>query len=160
MPLKVTCGLSRKVGVPDYGSLGANCQVEFELDGLLLQTDVAAFHRQVKNAYVACAQAVSDELARHQEASPAQCDTESPQSSRRSSNGNGHRASQKQLDYASQLAREIPQLGMRRLEELANKLHSRPLADLSSFEASSLIDTLKAIKEGRVDADAALNGPP
>jgi len=149
--------------MPDYGSLGASCHVEFELDATLLQTDLDAFQRNVKNAYVACSQAVSDELARHREVGPEQHRDEPSRSasqSRPNRNGNGHRASQKQLDYASQLARQIPEVGVRRLESLAQRLHGRPVADLSSLEVSRLIDTLKSIKEGRLDADAALNGSP
>ncbi len=47
---------------------------------------------------------------------------------------------------------------MHRLEERASKMFGKPLADLSSLDASSLIDTLKAIKEGRVALDTALSG--
>ena len=47
---------------------------------------------------------------------------------------------------------------MHRLEERASKMFGKPLADLSSLDASSLIDTLKAIKEGRVALEEALNG--
>ena len=32
MPLKLNVGVSRKVGLPDYGSVGASCNVEVELD--------------------------------------------------------------------------------------------------------------------------------
>jgi hypothetical protein len=49
-------------------------------------------------------------------------------------------------------------VGIRRLESLAQRVCNKPIAELSSFDASSLIDTLKAIKEGKRDAEAALSG--
>jgi hypothetical protein len=62
------------------------------------------------------------------------------------------------LDYIQQLARQIRGLGVRRLETLANRMFSKPMANISSFEASSLIDTLKAIKTGGMNLDNAHNG--
>src|SRR5687768_15882799 len=70
MPLTVNVGLSKKIGLPDYGSLGASCYVEYEADASLLNTDLEGFHRQVKNAFIACKHAVQDELHRHQSADP------------------------------------------------------------------------------------------
>ena len=39
MPLKLNVGLSRKVGLPGYGSLGASCSLEGELPSMMLTGD-------------------------------------------------------------------------------------------------------------------------
>ena len=166
MPLKLSVGLSRKVGLPDYGSLGASCQVEFELDSSLLQRDLAGFQRHVRDAYIACGQAVNDELARqrasgleHVQTPMKQSATPTADASSGNGNGNGnHHASQKPLDYVQQLARQIRGLGVRRLDDLAQRMFNKPLVAASSLEASSLIDTLKAIKAGELNLEEVLDG--
>jgi len=65
MPLKLTVGLSKKVGLPNYGSLGATCGLEIELASSALHADPEGFGRQVRDAFAACAQAVQEELDRH-----------------------------------------------------------------------------------------------
>jgi hypothetical protein len=172
MPLKLNLGVNKKIGLPDYGSLGTSCHVEVEVDSGLIFDDLDGFHQKVRQAYVACAQAVNDELARQrattQPASqPHTAASNGNAATATTTNGNGHSkatnggtASQKQLNYANQLAGQIQGLGIRRLEALANKMFSKPIAGLSSLDASALIDTLKAIKDGRLDLNAALDGVP
>ncbi len=63
MPMTVKVGLAKKVGQPDYGSLGASCEVALELDAGLLFSDLDGFHRKVQAAYTACRQAIQDELS-------------------------------------------------------------------------------------------------
>lgn len=188
MPMKLSIGLSKKIGLPDYGSLGATCNLELELDQALIVDDLDGFHDRVRRTFVACRQAVEDELAHHR---PARANSNSAASksaeparagaARGRDNGNGsgqdngnrtgrdngsgaarnsdgRHASQKQLDYAQQLAGQIKGLGVRRLEALSEKMFSKPLADLSSLDASGLIDALKDIKSGAIDVAAALNG--
>jgi hypothetical protein len=175
MPLKLNVGISKKLGLPDYGSVGASCNVEVELDSSFGAGDPSAFQEQVRRAFSACAQAVNDELARQRQhenapitAGPSS--TPGPEPPARTGNGNDHggsgpqgsqtsgtngnRASTKQLDYLRHLAGQVDGLGTRRLDSLAQKLCGKPLAELSTLNASSLIDTIKAIKEGRLSLDS------
>lgn len=64
MSLVLNVGISKKLGLPDYGAIGAVCNVTIELDAAMLTDDVDGFHRHVRDAYAACAQAVDGELAR------------------------------------------------------------------------------------------------
>src|SRR4051812_9647144 len=80
MPLTLNVGVSKKIGQPDYSSLGASCHVEVELDAGLLAGEPELFQQRVRQAYAACCQAVNDELARHQPV---------PQQSNGNSNGDG-----------------------------------------------------------------------
>jgi hypothetical protein len=175
MPLKLDVGLSKKIGMPHYGSIGASCHVEVELESSLLP-DPDAFQERTKRAFNACRQAVNDELARHKPSGDgrgvqrpaAPSAGNSFDAAAQTGNGTGtnvagkgspqHRVSTKQLDFAQTLAGEIRGLEANGLERLAQKLYGKPLNGLSSLDASGLIATLKSIKAGDIDVDVALNG--
>jgi len=173
MPLKLTVGLSKKVGLPEFSSVGASCSLDCELDSTLLDGNREGFRERVAAIYNACRQAIDDELARHnakQVLPESHVDTNlvaDPVADRVSppppahSNGNGSEgrpATDKQLGYVHQLSDQIHGLGIRRLDSLAQKLFDKPVTDLQSFEASGLIDTLKEIKAGSIDLQTALSG--
>jgi hypothetical protein len=61
--LRLNVGTNRKIGQPDYGSAGASCNLELELDTALFR-DREGLQQVVKQAFAACNQAVNDELAR------------------------------------------------------------------------------------------------
>lgn len=152
--LKLNTGVSKKIGLPDYGSLGASCNLELELDHSVF-SDPNAFNERVRKAFSACRQAVEDELAR-QQSNP---DLSTTSADAGQANGrNGHLASEKQFNYLHQLAGQVQGLDSRQLENLANKMFGKPVAALTSLDASGLIDTLKSLKAGEIDLKAALNG--
>ena len=171
MAMKITAGVGRKIGQPEFSSISASCHVEFEADQSLLN-DQSGFQQRVRAAFTACRDAVAEELARHQalassndaNGSQGRADTPTgsaaaPRTGNGRPNGNGHRISEKQLTFIRQLAGSIKGLGVRRLDAIANKMFGgKALADLSSLDGSSLIDTLKSIKEGKINLDSVLEG--
>ena len=145
MPMKVSVGLSKKLGLPDYGSLGASCNVEFELEGSLLQNDVEKFQQHVRRAYQACAQAVNEEL--HRSNGHATNGTAPPGGNGHVTNGNGppktngngkRPATQSQCkaifaitrNQGIDLAQLMSQYGVRKLEELDLKTASQLIEKL------------------------------
>lgn len=178
MPLRLNVGLNRKAGEPNYGSRGASVNFEVELEADAIR-EPQQLHNKIRYLFQIAKEAVEEELNHHdrqsanghganghdgngasasaEDARPAQSGSNG-QRTGGSNGGNGHRVSQKQVDYIRQLAGQIKGLGVRRLDTLANKMFSKPIADLTSLNASGMIDTLKAIKAGEISLDIALNG--
>jgi len=164
MPMKLNVGLTKKLGLPHYSSVGATCQVEIELEQSLVFLDLDAFYERVRKVFTVCRQSVAEELA-HQRVSVTGGESIAPPDPQHTNNGNGsylsddgRPASRQQLSYVERLAERIPGLSGGRLESLAQKLFANSLAELSSQAASELIATLKDIKAGKVDLRASLNG--
>jgi hypothetical protein len=171
MPLTLNVGFTRKVGEANYGSRGASVNLEIEVEsGLVrepdkLQAKIDYLFRQAK----ASVDAQLNGSAEPQQPPPMAANSNggngvqngnghAPASTNGNGHGNGsHRAFEKQMNFVNQLARGIRGLGVRRLESLTGRMFGKPLSDLTSLDASSLIDTLKAIKDGTVPLDAALN---
>lgn len=175
MPHKISIGLSRKDGLPQFGSIGASCHIEFEIDTDPLGNDLEGFHRSVSDAFTACRQAVHDELSRYKQQNGVQPALTSQQQAvpangngNGSANGRGHdqqpgngssrAATPKQLTYAKQLANQIDALGSRKLESLVRSMFQVAVAELTSLQASELIDRLKEIKSGSAELPPELQG--
>ena len=151
MPLTLNVGLSQKMGLPDYGSLGASCHVELELSSHMLDRNPVVFQQEVRAAFAACRQAVEEELGRLRPSPSSQSAnyfgvlSGSPRETR----SERQPITARQLDYVRQLAAQIGELGPDDLETFVSQMFGRPLAELSSYEASSLISTLRQSKSGQ-----------
>lgn len=144
MPLKLHVGLQQKVGLPDYGSLGASCHVELELDGQLLDREPDRFQQEVARAFQSCREAVQEELARTKPA---------PQNGQSHPTTNGHATK-------SNTARRATQSQLRALRAIASRQGFDLVADvqqrfgiaqpeeLELQQASRLIDELNRPTNG------------
>ncbi len=146
MAVTLSVSFQKKCGLPDYGSQGASCAVEFEIDPSHLQGGLEGFHEKARRAFNACQQAVNDQLARqivNGNYGPAKSPANGPG---RPGNGSTRQATPSQ-------ARAIRAIASRQRLDLNELLESRfKIArpeDLSMTDASRLIDELKtpAIRE-------------
>jgi len=160
MPLRLNVGVSRKLGLPAYSSIGASCHLEVELETGLL-CDLAGFHEQVRDAFIAAQQAVNDELARLQAqavvpsgSTPAVLDHEQRPGVHA---GNGRTTPRVEIQR-SRPGKPATPSQIRAILSIARRQHAdldgllcdhgvtRP-EELSIADASKLIDQLKAAAE-------------
>ena len=151
MALKLSVGLQKKVGLPDYGSFGASCHVEFEIDRCLIDQDLDGFHQKVAGAFAACRQAVNDQLVQQSEHSSPNGNGHAGNNTNRNghshANGNGQGARQDVASATQSQVRAIFAIARRQRVDPANLIRERfnveRPEDLSIREASTLIDDLK-----------------
>ena len=151
MAVTLSVGLQKKVGLPDYGSLGARCHVEFEIDRCLIDQDLDGFHHKVASAFAACRQAVNDQLTQQSEHSSPNGNGHAGNNPSR--NGHSHangksQGTRHEVGTATQSqVRAIFAIARRQRVDPANLVRERfnveRLEDLSIREASTLIDDLK-----------------
>jgi hypothetical protein len=63
MAFKINVGLSRKIGQPNFGSLGASCHIDLEIDPQTASLGPEAIQQQILAAFSVCKQSVDTELA-------------------------------------------------------------------------------------------------
>ena len=150
MAVKLSVGLQRKVGLPEFGSIGASCHVEFEIDSSLLEHDLNGFHQKVSDAFVACRQAVHNQLA------PATGNLVDAGSPNPKPNRNGHQATERPyVPNPPPGPGTITQSQLRAIQAISRRSNMDPavlvrelfqverLESLSIREASRMIDELK-----------------
>ena len=142
MSHKITVGLQKKVGTPNFGSIGASCAIEVQLTAEQAQDgEVVTAH--VRRAFQRCRDRIAEELGRHASAengSPAGSAGNAAPSS--AANGRPKPATDKQIRMIHWLASkaEVP-LGT----ELQERFGVHTPSALTAREASQMIDSLKSV---------------
>jgi hypothetical protein len=155
LAIKINIGVTKKVGQPNYGSRGASCHVEFELDGSWDTAGAARFQEAALKAYASCRQAVDTELAQ-----PEVTAVVSPNSSIngafQATHGEANEAAPSRRATASQIRaiHAIAKRGRVQLHALlARQYHVDQVEKLSIRDASQVIDQLKSVAEPYPHAD-------
>ena len=136
MTSKITVGLQKKIGQPNYGSVGASCCVEVEIDAETRQhptaiTDVA------RKAYATCRQSIETELALHEQVERRR--VAEPHARRTSSNGRS--ATEAQQRAIRTIAGKA---GINIASDLEDRFGVSSPSQLTLGQASELIDNLKS----------------
>lgn len=59
---KIHVGIARKIGQPHFGSVGAECHLEIEIDGSLLRSPDESLPHRIQEAFNVCRREVDREL--------------------------------------------------------------------------------------------------
>ena len=142
MAIKAPVSFTQKLGQPDYGSVGAGCTLEIELDASLLERDPDEVRGQLGLAYLTCRQVVEQQLAAFQ-------NPQRPPVRANGKQGNNHASPSRPATQSQQRAlwAICHQSGLN-LAAVCRDEFDVPDADcLSIAQASVLIDKLKTQTE-------------
>ena len=142
MAIKAPVSFTQKLGQPDYGSVGAGCTLEIELDASLLERDPDEVRGQLGLAYLTCRQVVEQQLAAFQ-------NPQRPPVRANGKQGNNHASPSRPATHSQQRAlwAICNQSGLN-LAAVCRDEFDVPDADcLSIAQASVLIDKLKTQTE-------------
>jgi hypothetical protein len=160
MPVKLNVGLSKKIGLPDYGSLGANVNLELELDSSVIGNS-DRLRQEIRQLFGQAESSIEEQLSslrpgpqrgnRHSRGSRTNTNEAAPsqQSVRRADDGNGEapgRSTNHRVATHSQIRaiRAISQRqGLNLGQLLGSRFRLREPEELSLTDASALIDELK-----------------
>ena len=139
--IKLNCGVSRKVGQPNFGSRGASVNVELELESAATQ-DANVLHDRIRKLFAIARDAVDAELGLAGQAEG----TAAGQQPAAKGNGSSIRsATEAQIRAVNAIC---SRLGLDPHAEAHRRL-GRGIQDLTLPEASALIDQLKAVQNGQ-----------
>ena len=151
MTIKLNVGVNKKVGLPDYGSAGSHCNIEIEADNSILDS-ADGFLQRVKDAYEVARQSVEEELSHHRPRSSTGQSQAEPEPKREYRNENAsdsrYSSSPKQQQFIASLLKGIKGLDWHKMDKYCNSKFGKSCSQLSSKEASVLIDDLKNAKGG------------
>ena len=143
MAIRASIGISKKVGQPDYGSLGANCQLEVELDASVIE-DAEAFHDKIRRIYALANQAVVDQLAQSNGNGQKPGNGHNRTTPINGKNGDDETpASNKQIKYLLDVARQRHQMDLSQIAEFCDQaVGANDVYRLTKRQASAVIDQL------------------
>lgn len=159
MPLRLNVGLSKKIGLPDYGSLGASVNLELELDSGAVG-DPDRLRHQIRHLFGMAQSSVEEKLSGHQQAElPNAGGNGHGRDPHTNGNGNGHSASNGNGSPRRSNGRTATQSQIRAIKAIASRQRLdlgpqlehfgvRAVEDLGIQQASELIDDLKAQPAG------------
>lgn len=152
--LKLNVGFTKKVGEANYGSRGANVNLELELESTLVG-DAERLRERIKQLFVMAKASVDEELAGAKSNAGCANSHDAGDKTHSGANGNGHAAGRCRDGTRPATASQVRALGAiaeRQGIELGDKLHARfgvrNAAELTITEASGLIDELKSATGG------------
>ena len=142
MSHKITVGLQKKVGTPNFGSIGASCAIEVQLTAEQAQDgEVVTAH--VRRVFQRCRDSIAEELGRHASADDGSvAGSAGKAASSPAANGRPKPATDKQIRMIHWLASKA---GVTVASELEDQFGIRSPDALNSRQASKFIDSLKSV---------------